>query len=93
MKVQLAFNEFEVDDGEGGQSDVGGGNFFPEVAQVPVKLPHFLWTPRPPKVVLGLLLPLVHPVQGESIEKGRVPIVATHTDKLALPVFVGLLED
>jgi len=39
--VQLAFSKFEVDDGEGGQGDVGGGNFFSEVAQVFVKLPHF----------------------------------------------------
>ena len=93
MEVQLTFSKFEVDNGEGGQSDVGGGNLFPEVAQVFVKLPHFFWTPSPPKIILGLVLPLVHPVQEESIKKGRIPIVAAHTDKLALPVFVGLLED
>ena len=93
MKVQLTFSEFEVDDGEGGQSDVGGGNFFPEVAQVFVKFPHFFWTPSPPKIFLGLILPLVHPVKGESVKKGRILIVAAHADKLALPVFVGLLGD
>jgi len=90
VKVQLTFSEFEVDDGEGGESDVGRGNFFPEVAQVFVKLPHFFWTPSPPKIVLGLFFPLVHQVQGESIKKGRIPIVVAHADKLALLVFVGV---
>jgi len=32
MKVQLTFVEFIGDDGGGGQSYVGGGDSFPEVA-------------------------------------------------------------
>lgn len=93
MEVQLTFSEFKLDDRGGGQNGVGGGHFFPEAAQVFAKLPHFFWTPSLPKGVLGLLLPLVNPVQGESIEKGRIPIITAHADKLALPVFVGLQED
>jgi len=93
VEVQLTFNEFKLDDQGGGQNDVGGCQFFPEAAQVLVKLPHFFWTPSLPKGVLGLLLPLVNPVQGESIKKGRILIIAAHADKLALPVLVGLLED
>jgi len=89
----LTFIEFKLDDRGGGQNGVGGGHFFPEAAQVFVKVPHFFRTPSLPKGVLGFLLPLVNPVQGEPIEKGRIPIIAAHADKLALPVLVGLLED
>ena len=85
--------EFKLEDRGSSQNGVGRGHFFPEAAQVLLKLPHFFWTPSLPKGVLGLLLPLVNLVQGESIKKGRVLIIAAHADKLALPVLVGLLED
>jgi len=87
----LTFIEFKLDDRGGGQNGVGGGqnvvgggHFFPEAAQVFVKLPHFFWTPSLLKGVLGFLLPLVNPVQGEPIEKGKIPIIPAHADKLAL---------
>ena len=91
MDVQLTFVEFIGDDGGGGQSYVGRGNSFLEVAQVFVELPHLFWTPSPPEA--GLLLSLVHPVQGKSVKEGGVLVIAADAHELPFPVFVGLLED
>ena len=62
-----------------------------EAAQVLVELPHLFWLPTLPEA--QLLLPFVHPIQGEPVEKGRVLIVAAYTHELPLPILIGLLED
>ena len=67
-------------DGGGGQSHVGGGNSFPEVAQVLVELPHLLWPPSPPEA--SLFLPLVRPIQGKSVEESGVLVVAADAHEL-----------
>ena len=53
--------------------------------------PHLLQPPSPPEA--GLLLSLVHPVQGETVEEGGVLSVAAHAYELPFPVLIGLLED
>ena len=58
-----------------------------------VELPHLLWTPSPPEVVLRLLLSLVHPIQGKPVEESGVLVIAADAHELCFPVFVGLLED
>ena len=42
---------------------------------------------------LDSFFPLVHPVQGEPVEKRRVLIAAAHAHELPLRILVGLLED
>ena len=91
MKVQLAFIELEGNDGDSRQGHAGRGDFLPEAAQVLVELPHIFCLPTLPEA--QLLLPFVHPIQGEPVEKGRVLIVATYTHELPLPILIGLLED
>jgi len=58
-----------------------------------VQLPHVVRTSWSPEVVLGILVPLVHPIQGEAVKQRRFLIVLTHLDEFPLPIFVGLLED
>ena len=93
IEVQLGFVEFEGNYGGGGQGDVGRSNSFPEIAQVFIKIPHLLWTSRPPKVLFRFSFFLVHPIQGESVKEGRILIVAANANELAFPILVGLLED
>ena len=44
------------------------------------------------KLLFGLFVPLVYPIQGETVEQRSVLVIGAHLDELALPVFVGLLE-
>ena len=87
----MAFEKLVGDDGGSRQNHTGGGDSFPETAQVLVELPHFFWPPGLPEA--RLLFSLVHPIQGEPVEEGRVLVAATNTHEFPLPVLIGLLED
>jgi len=91
VNVQLAFEKLVGDDGGSGQNHVGGGNSFLETGQVLVELSHFFWPPGLPEA--RLLLSLVHPKQGEPVEKGRVLVAAAYTHEFPLPILIRLLED
>ena len=93
LKFQLVLKELEGNQGGGQECYVGIRHPLPEETKVSVQSSHAIRTSGPPEAALGLLFPLVHPVQGEAIKKGGVFIVCAHLDELPLPVFVRLLED
>jgi len=63
------------------------------VAQVSIELPHLLWTPSLPKVILRILFPLVNPVQGKPIEECGTLVITANANELTLPILIRLLED
>ena len=89
----MVLEELEADECGSEEGDVGVCHTLPEEAEIPVQGTHAIRAPWPPEAAFGLFVPLVYPVQGETVEQGSVLVVGAHLDKLALPVFVGLLED
>ena len=69
MSFKLALEELEGDYRGGGESDVGGCYALPEKAEILAQLPHVVRTPWPPEALLGVFIPLVYPVQGETVEQ------------------------
>ena len=90
---ELVLVELEADECGGEEGDVGIRHTLPEEAEVSVQSTHAIRTSWPPEAAFGLFVPLVHPVQGETIEQGGILVVGAHLDKLAFPVFIGLLKD
>ena len=93
VHVELALKEFKGDYLSSGKGDVGRSHALPEDTKVFVQLPHVVRASWSPEVVLGILVPFVHPIQGEAVKQRRILIVLAHLDEFPLPIFVGLLED
>ena len=89
----MILEELEADECGGEKGDVGICHTIPEEAEVFVQSAHAIRTSWPPEAAFGLFIPLVYPIQGETVEQRSVLVVGAHLDKLALPIFVGLLED
>ena len=91
MSLELVLEVLMSDDCRGGESSVGRCDSVPKVAEIPIKSAHGLRTSGPPEAVLGV--PLVHPIQGETVEEGGILLVSPHLHELPFPVLVRLLED
>ena len=89
----MVLEELEADERGGEEGDVGICHALPKEAEVSVQGTHAIRTSWPPEAALGLFVPLVYPVQGETVEQRRVFVIGTHLDEFALLVFIGLLED
>ena len=90
---ELVLEELEADERGGEEGDVGTRHTLPKEAEISVQRTHAIRTSGSLEAALGLLVPLVHPVQGEPVEKRRVLIATAHAYELPLPILVGLLED
>ena len=89
----MVLEEFEADERGGEEGDVSICHALPEEAEVSVQGTHAIRTSWPPEATLGLFVPLVYPIQGETVEQRSVLVIVAHLDEFAFPVFVGLLED
>ena len=89
----MVLEELEADKCGGEEGDVGVCHTLPEKAEISVQSAHAIRTSGSPEAAFGLFVPLVYPIQGETVEQRRVFFVGAYLDKFALPVFIGLLED
>ena len=89
----MVLEELEADKRGGEEGDVGVRHTLPKEAKVFVQGTHAVRTSGSPEAAFGLFVPLVYPVQGETVEQGSVLVIGAYLDKLAFPVFIGLLED
>ena len=67
--LELIFEEFEGDERGGKEGDVEICHALPEEAQIFVQGSHVVGAPWPPEATLGLFIPLVYPIQGETVEQ------------------------
>ena len=89
----LVLEELEADKCGGEEGDVGVCHTLPEKTEISVQSAHAIRTSGSPEAAFGLFVPLVYPIQGETVEQGSVFVIGTHLDEFALAVFIGLLED
>ena len=89
----MVLEELEADECGGEEGDVGVRHTLPEETEISVQSAHAIRTSGSPEAAFGLFVPLVYPVQGETVEQGSVPVIGAYLDELAFPVFIGLLED
>ena len=77
----MVLEELEADECGGEEGDVGICHTLPKEAEISVQSTHAIRTSWSPEAAFGLFVPLVYPIQGETVEQGSVLIVGALEDR------------